>query len=36
MAFSQFQQNRMMIMMQQSALRRNAMVRTRPGFRGSR
>lgn len=36
LAFSQFQQNRMMIMQQQSALRRNAWVRTRPGFRGSR
>jgi hypothetical protein len=36
MAFSQFQQNRMMIMQHQSALRRNAWMRTRPGFRGSR
>lgn len=36
MAFGQFQQNRIMIQMQQSALRRNAWARSRAGFRGSR
>lgn len=36
LAFSQFQQNRIMIQMQQSALRRNAWMRNRAGLRGSR